>query len=193
MDRPDRRRYFRIDDLVGLSYRLVDVETAEEDAKSADNIQITAIDLLKSIDQELTEVLNTLWQSSPAAANAIGLLNKKIDIIAAEIDLDYDRLRGLDVKSKQVNLSACGMAFECQERFDIGQVLILNIVLKPANTHVRTQGRIVGCDWLDGDEGRTYLLRVDFDCVGCAEEEQLIQHIVRRQANQIGNQRLTEE
>jgi len=193
MDRPDRRRYFRIDDLVGLSYRLVDVETTEEDAKSADNIQITAIDLLKSIDQELAEALNTLWQSNPVAANAIGLLNKKIDIIATEIDLDYDRLRGLDVKSRQVNLSACGMAFECQERFDIGQVLVLTIVLKPANTHVHTQGRIVGCDWLDGDEGRTYLLRVDFDRVGCVEEEQLIQHIVRRQANQIGNQRLTEE
>ena len=189
MNRPDRRRYFRIDDLVGLSYSAVDLHSENDAPKVADNIQITAIDLFKSIDQEFTDVLNAIWQTSPEVANAIGLLNKKIDIIAAEIDLNYNKLHEIDAQSKQVNLSACGIAFECQERFDIGQLLTMTIVLKPANTYIRVQGRIVGCDWLDGEAGRTYLLRVDFDRVDLAAEEQLIQHIVRRQSRQIGSQR----
>ncbi|MCF7980960.1 MAG: PilZ domain-containing protein, partial [Pseudomonadales bacterium] len=148
MDRPDRRRYFRIDDLVGLRYQLADLQETDTTSKEAGKVQITSINLLKSIDRELTAALNVLWQSNPMAANAIGLLNKKMDILAAEMEMDYDKLQVIDAHSKQVNLSACGMAFECQERFDIGQLLALTIVLKPANTPVHLRGRIVGCDWL---------------------------------------------
>lgn len=192
MDRPDRRRYFRIDDLVGLRYQLADLQETDTTSKEAGKVQITSINLLKSIDRELTAALNVLWQSNPMAANAIGLLNKKMDILAAEMEMDYDKLQVIDAHSKQVNLSACGMAFECQERFDIGQLLALTIVLKPANTPVHLRGRIVGCDWLDGHNVRTYLLRVDFDHVELAVEEQLIQHIVRRQSSQIGSRQKTE-
>lgn len=192
MDRPDRRRYFRIDDLVGLRYQLADLQETDTTSKEAGKVQITSINLLKSIDRELTAALNVLWQSNPMAANAIGLLNKKMDILAAEMEMDYDKLQVIDAHSKQVNLSACGMAFECQERFDIGQLLALTIVLKPANTPVHLRGRIVGCDWLDGHNVRTYLLRVDFDHVDLAVEEQLIQHIVRRQSSQIGSRQKTE-
>lgn len=193
MERPDRRRYFRIDDLVGLSYEVLDIGSPDGGARQADQVQITAVDLLRSIDLELTEALNTLWQTSPTAANAIGLLNKKVDILSAEMDLDYGRIKGIAAPTQQVNLSACGMAFRTLERFDVGQVLALTLVLKPANTLIKLNGRVVGCDWLDEEMGRAYLLRVDFDRVSLSIEEQLIQHIVRRQSAQRGRARQVDD
>lgn len=189
MDRPDRRRYFRINDMVGLSYRPVDPGDVDESDRSAENVQITSVDLLRSIDRELTTALDALWQSSPTSANAIGLLNRKLDILAAELDLDYENLKGIAAKPRRVNISACGIAFECRERFEIGQLLALVIVLKPANTHVKVTGRVIGCEQPQEEDSPYYLLRVDFDRVNADVKEQLIQHIVRRQSSQIGIKR----
>lgn len=189
MDRPDRRRYFRINDWVGLSYRPIDLEEIVTQQKEASNVQVSAVDVLKSIDQELTAALNALWQSNPTVASAIGLLNKKMDIIAVEADLDYAHIKGLQTESHEVNISACGMAFESKDRFDTGQLLELNVLLKPANTHVRLIGRVMDCEQSDESDTHPYFLRLDFDQMDAEVQEQLIQHIVRRQSSQLGNDR----
>ncbi len=188
MDRSDRRRYFRINDIVGLSYRLI--ERGEVEAqKQAENVQIAAAEVLRSIDRELTNALNAMWQSNPTAANAIGLLNKKMDVLAAEMDLDYAQIKGLEMQTKQVSISACGIAFECRDSFHVGQSLKLDILLKPANTHIQMMGNVLGCDQTENGH---FLLRVDFDSVDASVQEQLIQHIVRRQSSQLGSARKEE-
>ncbi len=188
MDRTDRRRYFRINDIVGLSYRLV--EPGELDVQDeAENVQIAAAEILRSIDRELTNALNAMWQSNPTAANAIGLLNKKMDVLAAEMDLDYAQIKGLEMKTQHVSISACGIAFECKDSFNVGQSLQLDILLKPANTHVKTMGRVLDCTRTE--EGH-FFLRVDFDSIDSSVQEQLIQHIVRRQSSQLGSARQSE-
>lgn len=188
MDRRDRRRYFRINDIVGLSYRLIEPGEVEAQ-KQADNVQIAVAEVLRSIDRELTNALNAMWQSNPTAANAIGLLNKKMDVLAAEMDLDYAQIKGLDIQTKEVNISACGIAFECVDRFNIGQSLQLDILLKPANTHIKMTGIVMEC--VETEKGQ-YFLRVNFDSVDTNVQEQLIQHIVRRQSIQLGMARKEE-
>jgi c-di-GMP-binding flagellar brake protein YcgR len=189
MERADRRRYFRINDVVGLSYQVIDAHQQQDRQRNAENVRITSIDLLRSIDREITTALNGLWQNNPSAANAIGLLNKKIDILATEMELDYDHLNGIEPKTRKVNISACGIAFECKDRFDIGQLLMLTIMLRPVNSHVKVEGRVIGCEASDDPENPHFRLRVDFDRVNLNVQEQLIQHIVRRQSSQLGSQR----
>ncbi len=187
MERQDRRRYFRINDWVGLSYRALDQR--ELVARSdADNVQISSAQIIESIDRELAAALNILWQSNPSAANVIGLLNKKLDFIAAELELDYLGDDLIKHEQTQVNISACGIAFECDERFDVGVVLELNLLLKPVNSTIKLRGCVNACDRVVGS-GKSYLLRIDFLDTDTHVREELIQHIVRRQSMQLSEQR----
>lgn len=187
MERQDRRRYFRINDWVGLSYRALDQR--ELVARSdADNVQISSAQIIESIDRELATALNILWQSNPSAANVIGLLNKKLDFIAAELELDYLGDDLIKREQTQVNISACGIAFECDERFDVGVVLELNLLLKPVNSTIKLRGCVNACDRVVGS-GKAYLLRIDFLDTDTHVREELIQHIVRRQSMQLSEQR----
>jgi len=187
MDRQDRRRYFRINDWVGLSYRALE-QSELSVCSDGENVQISTTQVIETIDRELAAALNVLWQSNPSAANVIGLLNKKLDFIAAELELDY--LGGLiRHEHAQVNISACGIAFECDERFDVGVVLELNLLLKPVNSTVKLRGCVNACDRVTAGGSKAFLLRIDFMGTDTHMREVLIQHIVRRQSMQFSEQR----
>lgn len=188
MDGQDRRRYFRINDWVGLSYRSLDGDLHSM-SSDGDNVQISSAQVVETIDRELAAALNILSQGNPAAANVIGLLNKKLDFIAAELELDY--LGGGLIKHEQtqVNISACGMAFECDEQFDAGQMLELKLLLKPVNATLKLKGCVNACNRVAADSGKPYLLRLDFVSTDTHVREELIQHIVRRQSMQLSERR----
>lgn len=188
MSEQDRRRYFRINDWVGLSYCAIGGADAEFCA-DVDNVQISSAQILETIEKELSSALNVLWQNNPQAANVIGLLNKKIDFIAAEMDLGYLQGDLLQHEQIQVNLSACGMAFECAEQFDTGQMLELDLLLKPANSKLKLRGCVTACERAEAGSKKAYLLRLDFVGTDTHVREELIQHIVRRQSLQFGEQR----
>jgi len=188
MQRQDRRRYFRINDWVGLSYRALDQRELVA-CSDADNVQISSAQVIETIDRELAAALNVLWQSNPSAANVIGLLNKKLDFIAAELELDYFGGGLIKHQQTQVNLSACGIAFECDERFDVGVVLELNLLLKPVNSTIKLRGCVNACDRVAAGSGKPYLLRIDFLDTDTHVREELIQHIVRRQSMQLSERR----
>jgi len=189
MTEQDRRRYFRINDWVGLSYCVLGQQDLEH-CVDADNVQISSAQILSTIDSELSSALNVLWQSNPQAANVIGLVNKKLDFIAAELELDYLQGSLLNHEQTQVNISACGMAFECNEQIDAGQILELNLLLKPANSKLKLQGCVNACERIPGDSAKPYLLRLDFVGTDAHMREELIQHIVRRQSILLSEQRL---
>ena len=73
MDNPERRRFFRIDDVITLAYQPFDA-TQPAPLQGAKN----PLDTLADIDLELNTLINALWQESPILAKTVGLLNKKI-------------------------------------------------------------------------------------------------------------------
>lgn len=184
----DRRRYFRINDWVGLSYCVLGARDLEVLA-DADNVHISSAQVLETIDKELSSALNILWQNNPAAANVIGLINKKLDFIAAEMELGSLQGALLNHEQTQVNISACGMAFECSEQFDAGQMLELNLLLKPVNSMLKLKGCVSVCERAPAGSEKPYILRIDFVSTDTQVREELIQHIVRRQSIQFSAQR----
>jgi len=184
----DRRRYFRINDWVGLSYRSLDGDLHKM-SSAGDNVQISSAQIVESINRELISALNVLWQGNPAAANVIGLLNKKVDFIAAELELSYLGGGLVNHEQTRVNISACGMAFECDEQFDAGHMLELNLLLKPTNSTLKLKSCVNACERVAGASGKPYLLRLDFVSTDTHVREELIQHIVRRQSMQFSEQR----
>ncbi len=180
MAESERRRYFRINDDVGMSYRKL--EASGDGARSADDVSITLEHVLQGIDRELNTLVNTLWSEQPSAARAIGLLNRKINVLASRVIEDDINARELASEVVPVNISACGVSFTTPEQFGFGQLMALDITLKPSNTILSLTGKVISCDPATSRGDSAYRLRVDFEGIGADAQEQLIQHIVQRQS-----------
>ena len=177
MSTTERRRYFRINDTVGLSYTLLDSHRHG----NAHLVEITAAHVLAQIDHDLNKVINALWRETPTVAKAIGLLNRKIEVLTDEIIGD-DRITPMerDQQMTDVSISGCGMAFDSEVELAVDQRLELFLTLKPSNTHITIHGSVVACDATQDSE-KPYRLRIEFAESDAAAQEQLIQHIVQRQ------------
>lgn len=174
----ERRKYYRIDDTIRLRYEVLNEQQPQNtrtDAAKAD-----ARDLLAEIDRELNQAVNTIWSEHPVVARALGLINRKLSVIATET-LDLDDGESRPYADTRVNLSGCGVAFDAQEALAVGTRLCLFMVLRPSQVSVSISGTVVACETATDRAAVPYQLRVDFDDDLQAQEE-LIQHVVQKQA-----------
>lgn len=180
----ERRRYYRINDVVGLTYEVLGKDDAAQSAQSG-NLGLSVTNLLAEIDHEFNQATNAVWLENPSVAQALGLLNKKLSIIAAHsLQTDDQSIDSYD--EMMVNISGCGVAFDCSEALDIGTRLQLSLVLKPSHTHLHVTGEVVAIEQQPSSVEKPYSVRINFD-ENSLVQEQLIQHIVQKQCAQIGS------
>jgi hypothetical protein len=176
----ERRKYYRINDVVLLRYEVVSDDPAGEPAQGdTGGLEISTGTLLAEIDRELNKSINTVWRDNPAIAQALGLLNRKISIIATQA-LEYEESDVHSYDNTKVNLSGCGIAFECRDAIKTGSRLQLNIILRPSQVTLSIAGTVVDCESHLSNSAMPYWIRVDFDD-DLATQEQLIQHVVQKQ------------
>ncbi|MCV6605564.1 MAG: PilZ domain-containing protein [Porticoccaceae bacterium] len=180
MSQTERRRYFRINDTIGLSYTLLD-DAANDTTSDALDVEITAAHVLARIDRELNSLVNALWRENPTTAKVLGLLNRKIEVLTDEIIGEDREVIEHQQRDTKVNISGCGIAFNCDDRLPVGQALRLYITLKPANTHLMINGQVVACEANTDHPEHPFHLRINFTEEETAAQEALIQHIVQRQ------------
>ncbi|GAB5452989.1 MAG: hypothetical protein Hals2KO_33170 [Halioglobus sp.] len=175
----ERRAYFRINDVIGLSYSVVEGDE-EQPRDSASGTQIQLLGLLSKIDNDINEVTNLLWRESANAARAIGLLNRKISLIASHL-LREDGEIATTYNEMTASISGCGMAFHSEEPVQVESRLRMSAILKPSNIELRFTARVVACERVAEIPSTSYLMRISID-ESCDEaREQLIQHVVQRQ------------
>ena len=181
----EKRRYFRIDDMIDLSFRVLKPQVPE--LKLSTDI-LDDIEILEMVDAELDTLVNSLWDSDPKYARAIGLLNQKINLLTnqnrpsiSELMAQYDH-QYTDI---DVNLSASGMAFDCDVQLEVGSRLEMLLLLKPSVSGVKLRAMVVNSEERQTAGSDSYFTCVQFD-VEAKEKEQLIQHIVKRQGETIG-------
>lgn len=180
----ERRRYFRIDDSMGVSYRCIGNEEAKVFTKQSLE-HGGAFDFAANFDNRIQTLLDTCKIQVPVAAELIDLMNKKLNFVIAQMDVDSELMHKIAYSLKQVNVSACGMAFANEEVLKKGQLLQLDIMLHPSELHVSALAEVVDCIPLDVDEvqdDKICFVRVDFTEVNGNDQELLIQHIVKRQS-----------
>lgn len=180
----ERRNYYRINDIVGLTYKVLGRDDNTQPSFS-DSLGLSVTSLFAEIDHEFNQVTNTLWHENPTIAKALGLLNKKLSIVAAHSLQDS----GFSIDSYEemmVNLSGCGIAFECTENLSPGTQLQLTLVLQPSNTQLKLTGKVIACDHKPINVDKPFSVRINFD-EHSNHQEQLIQHIVQKQCAQIGS------
>ena len=175
----ERRSYYRIDDIVGLTYSWLD--SAEGDiAELPSNLSTPLSNLFVEIDREFNQATNTLWRENPTMAQALGLLNRKISLIAANTLPEEDRRKD-SYEELMVSISGSGLAFRTLEEIPVDTRLALSLVLKPSDIHITLTGKVVGCEHSYPDTKQPYWVRISLEGNNPAAQEQLIQHVVQKQ------------
>ncbi|MFT7389093.1 MAG: c-di-GMP-binding flagellar brake protein YcgR [Candidatus Endobugula sp.] len=172
----NRRRYFRIVDSLGVSYRVIIPEKEGEDDPEK---CIDTLEILNHHNSLIQEQLRVVEDTSPELATLARQLNKKIDAILMMLELDSLMTQHACHRIDEASISASGIAFPIEESLAPNTSLELDLLLRPSSKHVVTLGQVVSCDKVT--DTNTYYLRVDFTDMTDTHRETLIQHIVQRQ------------
>ncbi|MCB1842735.1 MAG: PilZ domain-containing protein [Halioglobus sp.] len=178
--REERRSYFRIVDDVGVRYSVLG-DGEESPVECTAEIELSLPAMLADLDQQINRAANALWAEDSLAAQAIGLLNRKISLLAGHF------LQGIEdtrhhYEGITASISGCGMAFHCREPLAVETRLRVWVALQPSQVVVTFTARVVSCERLAEIPARDYMLRLSIDEDCTAAREQLVQHVVQRQS-----------
>lgn len=187
----DRRRYFRVDDEVNLFYEKVTDKYNLDESYLSNNL-LSAYSLNVAMDilsQEANLILRKLERNEPEIVEYLRVMDEKIDLIARSVVI-----QGSDFNKKNtrnVNLSAAGLAFDCEERLQVGQHLEIKMLLASSMAVIITIGRVVNCRENSADNVQfPYLVGVDYIEMREQDREQLIKHVVKKQMQQLRDKKI---
>ena len=182
----DRRGFFRIDDEVNLFYKKIDEKLVNEPHHVSDNIlnSCSLSTALETVSEESTLLLHRLDKNLPEVADYFRLIDTKINLLAQAI-----MMQGLQVKendTRNVNMSATGIAFNCEEALNENDYLEIKILLISCMTVIVTYGRVVYCKNSQSNDDRyPYFVGVNFIKMKDDDREMLIKYVVKEQLQQI--------
>lgn len=192
MSMAERRRYFRIQDRLGLRYQVLDAGETETEPTLPEGLR-SDTELLV-LEQQIRQGIDHLRSQSNAVAPVLDLLNQKLNRLLGSDDTSDGGFEGESVVT-QMSLSACGLAFEAASPIDVGRLLLLELTLLPDYIRLNIKGLVVVRESRPADEQGhpRYLLRVEFVELEEDTQEVLIQHVLRCQTRELKQRREAQE
>jgi c-di-GMP-binding flagellar brake protein YcgR len=185
MSAEERRRYFRIDDTVGLSIRLLD---HEESSSKHPPFAPNAVELVSQFNPQIKRLIDEMRSVNEPMAELASLLNKKMDKLTDLLAMESSLVDRIAHRVQQVNISACGLAFSHEDPIAEGSRIQIELTLFPKEIKVVSEGIVVACE-LTSEDAQNYYCRVDFYGMATEKQELLIQHIVQSQGAQLKSRR----
>lgn len=184
MTHDDRRRFFRITDSIGVSYKHINEEDDNASEKVVGSVHdaLNASELLEFHNQALNKALSDLDGRDSLAATAISALNRKIDAVISLMEIDgLQENKVIHNSVQEASISACGIAFPVAETISSQAMLELTLYLETSGEKVVAIGKVIECE--KGKDDDSFYIRVEFTEMSEREREKLIQHIVLRQGS----------
>lgn len=187
MNKNERRRYFRVSDLIGLHYRFL---TEGELDLAVKQQPISLKGVLGQIESEIARNLIEIRNTQPEIHQLLDLMNQKINLAFGHGLSEGEGGSEQSIKASQVSLSACGIAFSCNESAALNQHLSLELTLFPKNSRLQLLAAVISCDQFEDETHQDeYLIRADFVNTPDVDQEVLVQHVITRQVQQIKDDR----
>ncbi len=190
----ERREFFRIDDTIQVSYRLLDAaELSKRIAAIEQGIEgsFTIMTRMQAISQHLSASLHRIEQRDPDIADYLKALDEKVNLLGQSFLAEDTEMIGQPTKA--VNLSAGGIALDSKESLEIGSQLEIKLLLLPSLSGVVAFGDVVGVIPTQENEGYPYRLRINFSHIREVDRDALIRHILRRQGQMLLRERERKE
>jgi hypothetical protein len=182
----DRRGFFRIDDEVNLFYKKIDKKLVNEPHHVSDNIlnSCSLSTALNTISQESALLLRRLDKNLPEVADYLRLIDTKINLLVQAIMMQGFQFKENDTRN--VNISATGLAFNCEEVLQENDYLEIKILLISCMAVIVTYGRVVYCKSNEPNSSQyPYFVGVNFINMKDDDREMLIKYVVKEQLQQI--------
>lgn len=183
----ERRRYFRIADDITLFYKIIDAKAIEagshvlQGALEGCSIS-TAWHILT---QEAKIIQSKIELKDPEMGEYFKLLNAKLDLVAqAAIVKEADKQAQ---KTRNVSLSASGVAFDNETALQLGEYLEVKMILGSVVAVIAVHAKVVCCRQNTDPSKPPFLIGLDYVNIQEQDRELLIQYIVQKQKQQIRN------
>ena len=186
----ERRRFFRIDDEINLFYKKVEPESiqgnAELTADLLNNCSLAAA--LDMLAQESQLIFNRIERSDPDIAEYLKIMDSKINLLARTILMEGNEL--VEQRPHNVSLSASGVSFDCAQSFSAGDYLEVRILLTSCMAVIVSYGRVVYCRKNGaGNDEFPFVVGMEYTQITEQDRELLIKHVVKRQMQQVREQK----
>ncbi|MDA7840708.1 PilZ domain-containing protein [Luminiphilus sp.] len=167
------RGFFRIDDEIRLSWIKVEPNSVRTTSDKENELQ--------SLNTDLHNLISTAFGDSAVLGEALGLLNRKIELLTGE-----ESGATLDLKAVPVNVSGSGVAFASEEPLTHGETIELTMLLLTVNATARVRATVVTCSAYPEDDW-TYWVRSKFEPKQEVITEQIVQHVNLRQMQNLAS------
>ncbi len=185
----ERREFFRIDDSIRLSYRVIGAHEVPLDIEErVHNDRFSVITRLQAISQNLSASFHRIEQRDPDVADYLKALDDKITLLGQAFLSEEGELLG--EPSRDVNLSAGGLAMDVAEALAVGDRVEIKLLLLPAYSGVLAYGEVVGVEASAQPDGDfPHHVRINFTLIRDVDRDALIRHIMRRQGEMLRKRR----
>ena len=194
-DAQERRRFFRIYDKVSLNYRVVQSSEVDLEISKSKRHRQQLSELRNAayaIDARLEVINMQLSQDNPLIGEALTLFHRKLSLHERMLGMDDDDDKVFN-QAKEVNISASGLAFNAETPLSEGTFLKMEIITYPEHQYIPVFAQVVHCKQLDVESTSGYQISVNFKGISDEDEERIVNHIFKKQAQDIKQEKLALE
>jgi len=187
----ERREYFRIADEIALDYRPLKDEEVDgllERMRSRLVDRFTAASSFAATTRQMAHLIHKVQTESPELARCLQAIDQKLNMIAQLFVSEQMALD--DQPTREVSLSAGGVAFRAQHELRTGSLLELRMVLFPSMIGILTISRVIHCERMDdGNSQFPWQVAVEYEHLRETDRELLVRHIMSKETEQLRAQR----
>lgn len=183
----ERRRFFRIEDTIGLKTEVVPQQDVEKKLKQFREHQ-HQFSLRNEFNFELEQHradLKKIKNRMPEVGRYLEVLKKQLDILTEKTLADKQSSIDEEVP---VNLSAQGISFYSNEAVHPDDIVEMHLKLLPENETIVIFSKVINCIKEDNEKG-TYKIALDFEHIHDADREILAKHVHGKQLRALGASR----
>lgn len=182
----DKRRYFRVNDNINLIYKIIDATTFDHLSHVSNEVlkNCSLNSALDVLTQDAKTLFSRLERREPELSEYLKIMDTKINLIAQAVSIQDQHFTEYD--SKQVILSATGLAFANEVNIDVGGILELRMLLTSCMAVVVAYARVLQCkNFSHENPAKPYLICVEYVDLKEDVRELLIKHVVKTQLQQL--------
>ncbi len=180
----ERRRFFRIEDTVNMIYKVIDEQTISAISHVSDDVlsSCSLASALDSLSQEGRILAARMEKNNTELFEYLKILDTKISLLAQSVMMQGSHFEEHDTRN--VNISASGLAFETEDELKVGQFLEIKIMLTSCMAVIVAYARVVYCRNNEGGDF-PYFVGIDYVNMKDEDRELVIKHVVKKQMQQI--------
>lgn len=182
----EKRRYFRVNDTINLLHKVIDKNHVKVLSHVSDDVlsNCSLASALEVLNQEARLLAPRLERRDPDLFEYLKLLDTKINLIAQVLTSQSEQFSEHD--TREVSLSATGLAFSNETPVQEGEVLELRMLLTSCMAVIVAYARVVHCKDISADNPeRPYAVCVEYINMKEDDRELLIKHVVKKQLQQL--------